>query len=134
MTPFLDEYGAQHVIDLFKRCNDKVKKNLIVRFLDETEGKKPYQRGFHDFRDSFKELSVHVFDFSLAKESNWKRETFHAKVISCDNKLAYVGSSNMNRHSISGSMELGVFLKKKDAETIKQLLYSIMEISRKYNL
>lgn len=133
MTPFLDEHGVLHIIDLFSRCDDDIEKNLILRFINVDSEHKQYQRAYHSFSRDLMDLGVNLYDFSLDRESSRLKETFHAKIISSDDAMAYIGSANMNQHSFSGSMEMGVLIRDGKAKTLGKLLKIIRKLSNKVN-
>ncbi|KKK74745.1 hypothetical protein LCGC14_2880690, partial [marine sediment metagenome] len=133
MTPFLDKHGVLHIIDLFSRCDDDIEKNLILRFLDVDSEHKQYQRAYHRYSRDLADLGVNVFNFCLDRESSSLKETFHAKIISCDDAMAYIGSANMNQHSFSGSMEMGVLVRDSKAKTLGKLLRIIRKLSNNVN-
>lgn len=131
MTPFLDEHGVLHIIDLFSRCDADIEKNLILRFLDIDSEHKQYQWAYHKYSQDIADLGVNVYDFSLDRESSSLKETFHAKIISCDDAMAYIGSANMNQYSFFGSMEMGVMIRDNKAKTLGKLLKIILKLSKK---
>ena len=55
------------------------------------------------------------------------RQTFHAKVVLCDDDVAYVGSSNLNAASLEHSMEMGVAMEGKAARDIAIVVEAVLK-------
>ena len=60
-------------------------------------------------------------------------ETFHAKVILADDRMAYIGSANMTQASLSVSMELGALLKGNSVKTLGSVVDAILSIAPSLN-
>jgi phosphatidylserine/phosphatidylglycerophosphate/cardiolipin synthase-like enzyme len=60
-------------------------------------------------------------------------ETFHAKVILSDDRMAYVGSAHMTQPSLSVSMELGVLLKGDSVKTPARVVDAVLNIAPRLN-
>ncbi len=103
MTSYLDAVAAPVVANLFQRVARGVRKVLIVRA--EANDEIPVELGA--VRPILKELNVAVLNFRVERDSVIGNETSRAKVVLADDILAYVGSLNMNRWSLSYSLELG---------------------------
>ncbi|MEM7097956.1 MAG: phospholipase D-like domain-containing protein [Pseudomonadota bacterium] len=130
MAPFLDESGAEFLLDLFNRCKPNVDKVLILRFLGKGPSHPSYPKGFDRIKDGLEELGVCVHDYSIPKKNTSWLETFHAKVFLADSNLAYIGSSNINQHSLDNSMEVGVLLQDTGSlELLVDIVESAMQIS-----
>jgi len=69
-------------------------------------------------------------NYSLLRSSTFGRETFHAKVVLCDNDTAYLGSSNMNSASLEHSMEMGVVLKGRAAADVTVIVDAVMKAAQ----
>lgn len=80
LVPFMDDRGADLLIELFSVCTDTVKRSLICRPLDEAHCGPAFQKR----RAEFRQLNVSVYEYALSSTLPSGRETFHAKVILCD--------------------------------------------------
>lgn len=125
MSPFLDKSGADLLLRLMKAANPRVKKTVILRFLD-TRNKDI----FDEIKDELKNHCVKMVDYSLEREASAMLETFHAKVILADNNYCYLGSSNLDRFSIENSMELGALIRGDSVKLLKNLLNIVISISK----
>lgn len=129
LTPFLDEIGAKTLVNLFRACPQDVNKELILRFLSFDRGSPRYPTGYVVVEDELKSLGVKVYDYALERDDEKLLETFHAKIVLCDNQKAYIGSSNFHKYSLNNSLELGVFISDDSVNIIRKLLDAIISIS-----
>lgn len=121
MTPFIDEDGANRVVELFGATRPSVRRELIVR-----DGlPMALQKRVRDLSA----LNVQAFDFRISKEELGHNETFHAKAVCADSSECYVGSSNMTRWSFSYSLELGFHVRGVAAARVAQVLDAVVGIS-----
>ncbi|MHB8744072.1 MAG: phospholipase D-like domain-containing protein, partial [Sulfuricaulis sp.] len=67
-----------------------------------------------------------VFNYSISRAGASGRETFHAKVVLCDEDSAYVGSSNLTAASLDHSMELGVALTGRAAAQVAIVMEAVL--------
>lgn len=124
MTPFLDEYGATILVDLYANTSC-AKRVLILR--QKPNGQWP--EGYLVEKARLKELGVEVYNFRLEKLEAAGNETFHAKVVLTDNYCAYVGSSNMNQWSFKYSLELGLMVRGNAAARIGEVIDAVISIA-----
>lgn len=124
MTPYLDEVGADIVLNVFKRANvpDSC---LILRATPEGDA----PPGLADIRTALYQLSVAVLNFRLDRPDASGNETFHAKVVLADDASAYVGSSNMHKWSFEYSLELGLHVRGRAAARIADILRAVRTVS-----
>jgi hypothetical protein len=124
MTPYLDEVGAEIVLNLFDRakCPDKT---LILRC--GSDGLPP--PALEDAKATLVQLGVNVLNFRLDREVGAGIETFHAKVVMADGASAYVGSANMHRWSFEYSLELGVYVQGEAVRQIAEVLEAISAVA-----
>jgi phosphatidylserine/phosphatidylglycerophosphate/cardiolipin synthase-like enzyme len=107
MTPFLDVKGAQWLKELFEVVSLNVERVLLLRSLESSE-RADYPVGYPQIAGWLSAIGVRVFNYSIPRTDRPGRETFHAKVLLCDDHSAYVGSSNMTAASLEYSMEMGI--------------------------
>jgi len=129
MTPFLDEVGAKWAISLFDAAGEEVSKELILRFLSDSNSDL-YPEGLPSIIDDLRRLEVKIYDFAVPREDTPNFfETFHAKIICADGKRAYVGSANLSRHSKETSMELGMLVSGSVAANVQRILDKVRAIT-----
>ena len=87
MTPFLDDTGAEWVKDIFSRTHKSVKCTLILRSLERREAT-DYPSGYLLIKDWLIDRNIKVYNYSLQRPEDWSRETFHAKVVLADRRIA----------------------------------------------
>jgi len=124
ITPYLDEVGAEIVLNLFERARCPAK-SLILRC--GSDGLPP--PGLTAAKASLGRLGVDVLNFRLGREVGPGNETFHAKVVLADDTSAYVGSANMHRWSFEYSLELGVYVQGKAVRRISEVVAAIAAVS-----
>lgn len=128
MTPFLDSRGATWLKELFCHTAPNVSRALILRRLEEPH-RHDYPSGFDNLRTWLIEQNIRVYNYSLARAGVSGRETFHAKVVLCDDTMAYVGSSNFSAASLEHSMELGVALEGRAAREIAMVVDAVLQVA-----
>lgn len=109
MTPFLDLGGAEWLCQLYESVHEGVDRILILRTLEKPL-RPDFPVGYTKAALRLRDADVRVFNYSIPREGSFGRETFHAKVVLCDEDKAYVGSSNLTVASLEHSMELGISL------------------------
>lgn len=124
MTPFIDEVGAEIVLNLFHQAHVPTR-CLILRA--GPDGKAPPALAV--IRPHLDALGVSVLNARLGKSEGRGRETFHAKVVLADDAAAYVGSSNMLRSSFTSSLELGLYVRGEAAKRVADVLRAVISVA-----
>jgi phosphatidylserine/phosphatidylglycerophosphate/cardiolipin synthase-like enzyme len=122
LAPFIDDKGAEFLIELFSACRTGVHRYLICRPLVETHCGPALRRRKEDFR----RLGVLVYEYALPSPLPSGRETFHAKSVLVDDVAFYVGSSNFMVSALERSLECGVIVHGQSAKE----LYNVLEALR----
>jgi hypothetical protein len=92
MTPFLDAEGLAIVKKMFSTTVPELKKILILRDISKLMGME-----FGPELAALETSGVQFLDYLVAAPYGRGRyETFHSKVILCDNQVAYIGSANLS--------------------------------------
>jgi phosphatidylserine/phosphatidylglycerophosphate/cardiolipin synthase-like enzyme len=125
MTPFLDVKGAQWLQELLTSVAPGVERVLVLRMLDDPT-RSDYPVGYDHLAPWLKSEGVKVFNYALIKAGGFSRETFHAKVVLCDESSAYIGSSNMTAASLEHSIEMGVVLSGKAALRVGDVVDAVI--------
>jgi phosphatidylserine/phosphatidylglycerophosphate/cardiolipin synthase-like enzyme len=125
LSPFLDQQGADFLVELFALCSDGVRRSLICRPLNEPECGVAFRRRASDFR----RLSVSVYEYALPSLLPSGRETFHAKVVLADASSFYVGSSNFIGSALDRSFECGVIVRGETARQLRYMLAALQSIA-----
>lgn len=131
MTPFFDNVGAKWLQELFEDLKSSVLKVLVLRSL-EKPGSSDYPHIYDTLRPWLAQRGVHVYNYSIPRTGGHGRETFHAKVVLCDLRAAYVGSSNINGASLEHSMEMGVELIGKAALDVSVVVQAVLASSTRH--
>lgn len=129
MTPFLDTRGAEWLCELFGRVRDGVDRILVLRTL-ESPGRPDYPMGYTKGAKRWHEAGVRVFNYSISHVGSASRETFHAKVVLCDEDSAYVGSANLTAASLDHSMELGIALSGRAASQVAIVVDAVLDCAK----
>jgi len=125
MTPFFDIRGSQWLKELFSLTGPGIERVLILRSLEDSN-RNDYPVGFDVLRPWFEAEKISVFNYSIPRIVGGGRETFHAKVISCDDTAAYVGSANITAASLEHSMEMGVALSGRAAAKVTLVMDAVL--------
>jgi phosphatidylserine/phosphatidylglycerophosphate/cardiolipin synthase-like enzyme len=76
-------------------------------------------------------VQVKEYWHEIATHGERRIETFHAKLILADNRIAYVGSSNFLTSSLDHSLECGVLLTGSEVSVVTALVNAIEMVSRR---
>lgn len=131
MTPFFDVKGAVWLRELFSLVQAGVERVLVLRSLENT-ARNNYPDGYDSVALWLKAEEVRVFNYSIPRLEGFGRETFHAKVVLCDQNTAYLGSSNMNAASLEHSMEMGVVLQGRAAADVAVVVDAVISSAVKW--
>lgn len=126
VSPFIDSWGMDSLISMFRATKEGVHRILIIRCHDGVVPL-PLQLAL----PTLDALSVRVHNYWLPRQNGY--ETFHAKIILADDRMAYIGSANMTQASLSVSMELGALLEGASAKTLVSVVDAILSIAPKLN-
>lgn len=131
MTPFLDVKGALWLKELFEVVQPNVERVLLLRSM-ESSGRADYPVGYPHIADWLSSTGVRVFNYSIPRTDRPGRETFHAKVLLCDDHSAYVGSSNMTTASLEYSMEMGISVTGRAAARVGIVVDAVLASSQSW--
>ena len=123
MTPFLNKGGLDFAIGLFER-SVAVTKTLVVRGTGYTRATLLPER------DRLQSLRVNILDCLLRTADSY--ETFHAKVVLADDRLAYVGSANLLTQ-LHHSLELGNVVQGRAARVVASVVRAVEAASPPWN-
>jgi phosphatidylserine/phosphatidylglycerophosphate/cardiolipin synthase-like enzyme len=126
LSPFLDQRGADFLVELYSLCGSGVRRTLICRPLSEPECGHAFRRRAADF----KALGVSVYEYALPSMLPSGRETFHAKVVLADASSFYVGSSNFMGSALDRSLECGVIVCGETARQLRTVLTGLQSVAR----
>lgn len=125
MTPFLDIKGAHWLKELFEVVPTSAERVLLLRSMEDPE-RADYPVGYPHIASWLSAEGVRVFNYSIPRVGRPGRETFHAKVLLCDDHSAYVGSSNMTAASLEYSMEMGISVTGRAAAQVGVVLDAVL--------
>jgi phosphatidylserine/phosphatidylglycerophosphate/cardiolipin synthase-like enzyme len=126
LSPFLDQQGADFLVELYSLCGPGVHRSLICRPLNEPECGDAFRRRAADFKG----LGVSVYEYALPSMLPSGRETFHAKVVLADASSFYVGSSNFMGSALDRSFECGVIVSGETARQLRSVLTALQSVAR----
>ena len=130
MTPFINSPGFNWLRSIFQTAKDVVRKIVVLREMN----KYAVELGVHQ-AEWLRALQVSVFDYTLAHGADSGRtlpvETFHAKIVLADQRLAYVGSANMLGSGDGTSLEAGVLVDGRAAAQVARLVDGVLSVARK---
>lgn len=126
LAPFIDNQGANLLVELFSVCGPGVRRHLVCRPLSEPQCGDAFLRRAADFR----RIGVLVYEYALPSTLPSGRETFHAKVVLADQDLFYIGSSNFMGSALDRSFECGVIVKGETAKQLSSVLEAVRAIAK----
>ena len=103
LVPFGDAEGAAFLGHMLASCPAPVRR-VYVR--PDSKGRRWYE----PYRSMIADRGGDLVEYWIPSASG-RAETFHAKLALADDRLAYVGSSNLMSASLAGSLECGVILR-----------------------
>lgn len=125
LSPFLNEAGLAWVLGLF-RATSAPMKELVVRASNEILALLT-ARGAE-----LRALDVRILDYKVYLPDG-TYETFHAKAVLADDRVAYVGSANLLEYGRQ-SMELGVAVEGTVVYPISALFQAIRQVATPISL
>jgi phosphatidylserine/phosphatidylglycerophosphate/cardiolipin synthase-like enzyme len=130
MTPFIDQHGFEWLRRVLATTQSHVEKIIVLRDVDQYAAELAVHHAAW-----LRALNVSVRDYYLPHSSAEGRvlpvETFHAKIILADERLAYVGSANMLGSGDGTSLEAGVLIDGRAVTQIAGLVGGILRIARR---
>lgn len=119
VSPFIDDYGIQHVINFFSQTR-ATNKCLIYRG-DKAGVKEALMTAQHELQEL--NVKTYCYHFPLPEQGN---ESFHAKILLADRHTALVGSSNMTKWSMRYSLELGIKVRGPAANRVADIIDAML--------
>ncbi len=129
MTPFIDTGGFRWIRRVFETVRRDCRRILVLRDADR------YAVDLSVLHVQWlTALNVKVFDYHLSHDLSARRalpiETFHAKLVVADERLAYVGSANLLSSSESVSLETGLLIEGAPATQVARLVDAVLRVAR----
>jgi hypothetical protein len=119
LTPFLNADGLRFVAALFE-CSPATSRTLVLR------QSAAVLRVLADDANRLVNLGVRLLNYHLPCNAGY--ETFHAKVVLADRRVAYIGSANMLGYTRQ-SVELGVVVHGRPAEVVSTVVRAIEAVA-----
>lgn len=130
LTPFLDGRGFGWLREVMETAQPPAEKVLVLRDTDRYTA----ELGVHHTH-WLRATSVSVRDYHLPHGFGSGRalavETFHAKVLLADERLAYVGSANILGSGDGTSLEAGVLVDGRAAAQVARLVEGVLRVARR---
>lgn len=131
LMPFINGRGFEWLRDLFQAAGRTTEKYLVLRDV----GRYAVDLAVHH-ADWLRAQRVRVLDYHLSHPTDGSRmlpiETFHAKVVLADDRLAYVGSANMLGSGDGTSLEAGVLVDGRAAVQVARLIDGVLQVARRF--
>ena len=130
MTPFIDGFGFGWLRAVFDAAPLQAQKILILRKV----GDYAVDLSVHH-ADWLRAHNVSVRDYHVAHPPGSERvlpfETFHAKIVLADERLAYVGSANLLGSGDGTTLEAGVLVDGSAAAQVARLVDGVLRVARR---
>lgn len=130
MTPFVDPSGFQWLRRVFEATAPSCERIAVLR----DTGRYNAELGVLH-ADWLQALGIRVYDYHLSHAAASGRllpiETFHAKVVVADDRLAYVGSANFLFSSEGVSLETGLLIDGAAAVQVSRLAEAVIRVARR---
>lgn len=129
LSPFVNSSGFEWLRSLMSSVNGRVRKILVLRDISLYS----VDLAVHH-REWLQDLNVSILDYNLSHPAEARRalpiETFHAKIVLADDRLAYIGSANFLGSGSGTSLEAGVLVDGRAAAQVARLVDAIMQAAR----
>ncbi|RWK26558.1 phospholipase D-like domain-containing protein, partial [Mesorhizobium sp.] len=127
MMPFIDVRGFEWLRNVFEAANANVEKLLVLRDVDQYAVDLSVHHG-----EWLRGMRIGIRDYCVAhgRGRALPLETFHAKIVLADDRLAYVGSANVLGSGDGTSLEAGVLVDGQAALQVARLIGGVLRIAR----
>lgn len=129
MTPFIDSFGFGWLRTVFDAAPAQAQRILILREV----GRYAVDLSVHQ-TEWLRAHGVGVWDYHLPHPAGARPlplETFHAKIVLADERLAYVGSANLLGSGDGTSLEVGVLVDGSAAAQVARLIDGVLRVARR---
>lgn len=131
LMPFVNANGFEWLRDVFQAAGGIVRKYVVLRDIDQYA----VDLAVHH-ADWLRAQQIRVLDYHLSHPPDSSRalpiETFHAKIVLADDRLAYVGSANMLGLGHGTSLEAGVLVDGRAAIQVARLIDGVLYVARRF--
>jgi len=127
MMPFIDSRGFGWLRDVFEAANADIARTLILRDVEKYAVELSVLQA-----QWLRGLGIGISDYCVAHDQNrgLPLETFHAKIVLADDRLAYVGSANILGSGDGTSLETGVLVDGQAARQVARLVEGVLRVAR----
>lgn len=129
MTPFVDTFGFDWLRTVFE-ASPAPQKILVLRDAERYA----VDLSVHQ-AEWLREFGVDVWDYHRAHAAGARPlplETFHAKIVLGDERLAYVGSANFLGSGDGTSLEAGVLVDGQAAVQVARLIDGVLRVAHRF--
>lgn len=122
MSPFLSEEGFERLQGALRTASGNgASISLITNSL--TYGKEDYNRTFTRRLLGDDRLAPATTCYEYIDQDTWT--TFHAKIITVDDRAAYLGTANLTHTGLTTNLELGVIFRDDTVQYLSQLVQAL---------
>lgn len=127
MMPFIDAPGFDWLKNVFEAAGGGVQRQLVLRDIEQYAVDLSVTHA-----DWLRALRIEIFDYCVSHDQNRALpiETFHAKIVMADDRLAYVGSANILGSGEGTSLEAGVLADGQAAAQVARLVNAVLRVAR----
>src|SRR5690606_22301298 len=128
MMPFIDPRGFEWLRCVFDAADSGAERILVLRNVEQyAVDLSVHHAGW------LRGMRIGVWDYCLPHDSSraLPLETFHAKIVLADERLAYVGSANMLGSGDGTSLEAGVLVDGRAALQVARLVEGVLRVARR---
>lgn len=126
MMPFIDTRGFDWLRTVFRGAREEAQKQLILRDVEQFAVELSVTHA-----DWLRAMDIGIFDYCVShnRARALPIETFHAKIILADDRLAYVGSANILGSGVGTSLEAGFLVDGQAARQVTRLVDAILRVA-----
>ena len=135
-SPFMDTKGFFEInAEISSKIMRGTKVKILSRELEETNSRRRELTKIYDELMKVGRKNWEIKDYHYEDDAGRLTSGIHAKIITCDEKLGYVGSGEIRKNSFKNNFEMGLLIRdKKQIRQINKLFDFMFEISRPFEI
>ena len=135
-SPFMDMKGFFEInSEISSKIMTGTKVKILSRELEQTASRRlELEKIYHELM-KVGNKNWEIRDYHFEDKNGRLTSGIHAKIVTCDEKLGYIGSGEIRKNSFKNNFEMGMLIReKKKIMQINKIFDFMFEISEPFNI